>query len=502
MINPKYQEFIDRIKEIHQLGHAGGILNWDLQTYMPSQAIEQRSGVLSLLSKVEHQKMTDPKMGVLLKALESTPDLSPDQLRELVLFRRIYDRATKLPSEFVQKLSKQASLTQFHWEKAKRTNNFSLIQEHLENLIDLSKKKAEYLDPDADPWDVLAHDFEPNVTSKQITALFDPLKQGTIKLIERYNKAMESCDEVPHVNLLDVPVDMAQMKQLTKWEMELIGLDPQRSRVDESEHPFTTGYRDDVRITTHYLESQPLASIYSVLHEGGHALYALNLPEAHAWTFRGSSISSGIHESQSRFIENLIGKNPAFLEYFFPKLKKYIPAYHSFETVDFLKAVNAIIPSKVRIYADEVTYNLHIILRFEIERDLFLGKINVSELPQVWNEKMKSYLNQDILTDTEGILQDTHWYSGYFGYFPDYALGNLYNGQMLHLMKREIPEYDDLLRKGDLTRILTWLNTHVHNKGNIYDPLEFIEKMSHEPLNPHYFLDYLDMKYTELYHLG
>lgn len=502
MISLNYKEFESRIKEIHQIGIAEGMLNWDLQTYMPTQGIDQRSSVISLLDRIRHEMIINPHLAELLQYLEKSSQLSPIQTREIVLFRRKYDRATKLPAEFVQKLSKQSAITLHKWQKAKQNSNFALIKPELAKLIELTKQKAHYLNPDENPWDVLGHDFEPNVKGSQIMELFKPLKAGVLKLIERFNKAMEICDEVPHTNLLDVPIEISAMKKLTNWQMKLVGLDPDRSRVDESEHPFTTGYLDDVRITTHYLQSQPLASIYSVFHEAGHALYDLNLPHSEAWTFHGDSISSGIHESQSRFIENLIGKHPAFLEYFFPLLKQYIPAYEKFNSYDFIRAVNAIMPSKIRIYADEVTYNLHIILRFEIEQALFNEEITIDELPSVWNEKMKLYLNQDILNDTEGVLQDMHWFTGYYGYFPDYALGNLYNGHMLHYLKADIPEYADLLREGNLSSILSWLKTKVHQKGNMADPLEFIEHMTGEPLNPHYFLDYLDLKYTEIFHLG
>jgi carboxypeptidase Taq len=499
---PSYLKMQSRIKEMHQLGYVQSILSWDMQTYMPSGAIEQRSDALSLLQGIQHNKLTNPENGDLLTSLRQSQDLTPEQKREIELFTRDYEQEIKIPAEFVKKLSKQTSITQHIWKKAKKKSDFSLVKDDLTTLVDLVKQQAQYLDPDKYPWDVHCHRFEPNVTSKQITSFFRPMKEGVLNLIKRYDKAMQNCDVVPHVTLLDVPSEKEKMIELSQWQMKLIGLEEAKSRCDESAHPFTTGTLNDVRITTHYLSGQPRASISSVFHEAGHALYNLNLPQDKMWTYHGGAVSAGVHESQSRYIENIICKSHTFLEYFFPILKQYIPAYESINSYDYIRARNAIMPSKIRIYADEVTYNLHIILRFELERDLFDDKITVDELPQVWNQKMKDYLGQDIVNDAEGVLQDMHWYSGYFGYFPSYALGNLYNAQMLHLMQHDLPDYKEKFKTGDITPVLFWLKTKIHNLGNMHDPLDFIEQVTGEPLNPHYFTDYLDMKYTQIYDLG
>ena len=497
-----YNKFQLQIKEIQQLGYARSTLSWDMQTYMPSDAIEQRSSTLSLLSSIVHQRITNPEIGKLLGSLQKLQELTSEQKREIKLFDRDYQRLIRIPKELVQEISKHSSLTLHKWKTAKKKSDFSMIQKDLATLIELKKKEAHFIDPDKNPWDVLANDFEPNVSSDQITSFFNPMKDGVLNLMKRYEKAMQNCDVVPHVTLLDVPSEREKMLELSLWQMELIGLEKSRSRIDESAHPFTTGYLNDIRITTNYVSGQPRASISSVFHEAGHALYNLNLPQDKIWTLHGGSVSAGVHESQSRYIENIIGKNPAFLEYFFPKLKIYIPAYEPFTSYDYIRARNAIIPSKIRIYADEVTYNLHIILRFEMERDLFDDKITIDELPQVWNQKMKDYLGQDILNDAEGVLQDMHWYTGYYGYFPSYALGNLYNSQMLQKMVHELPDYKEQFKTGNISPVLAWLKTNVHNLGNMYDPLDFIKEVTGEPLNPHYFIDYLDMKYTQIYDLG
>lgn len=503
MLDKNYEEFAKLIKEYFLFGYGTSIIHWDTETYMPKGAIEQRSSAQALLGRIQHEMLLNPKLKSLLTNLEKESEkLSNIQQRELVLFRRIIDRATKQPVDFTEKYTKQIVVTRHNWETAKKKSNFSLVQENLEKSIDLAKKRANILDPAGNPWDVLALDFHEYIPESKITKLFEPLKNGVLDLVKRYNKIMESCDNVPHINLLDVPADLEQLKAISKFQMELLKIDQNRVRIDEAAHPFCTGVLNDVRVTTRYIIQKPLASVYSTFHELGHALYGLNLPKSEKWSLHGSSVSAGIHESQSRFIENLIGKNPAFLEFFYPKLKSYIPAFEKFSTYDFTRAVNAIMPSKIRLFADEVTYNLHIILRFEIERDLFADRIQVSELPQIWNEKMKLYLDQENISDADGILQDMHWYGGYFGYFPAYALGNLYNGQMYHYMLKEIPDYDNFLMKGDINPILNWLRDNVHNKGNIADTEDFMKVVTGEKINPHYFIDYLDMKYTKIFDLG
>lgn len=495
----KYKELESRISDLLHYSYATSILAWDMRTYMPKKGINQRGTALSLLQKLSHSLLTNPSMGALLQECKKLPDLTPDQERELYLLEREYNRETKVPSDFVAQLSKKSSNTEHLWVKARKNKDYSMVKKDLQELVDLLKKKAQYIDPSRPAWDVLADEYEPNVSGDQITSWFVPVRDATIKIVKNYQRAIEDCYDVPNPSLLDAPASKAQLKEVDSLLMKFLALDSERVRIDETAHPFTTGALDDVRITTHYLEGQPMASFSSVMHEAGHAIYDLNSPRDKAFTLRGQYCSMGIHESQSRFIENIVGKNPAFLEYMFPKLQSVIPAFGAFNTTQFIRAYNAIQPSKIRIYADEVTYNLHIILRFEMERDLFTDKITVDELPQVWNEKMEKYLQQEIKDDAEGVLQDTHWYAGLFGYFPDYALGNLYNSQMLHIMEKSIPDWENQLREGNFLDIKKWLITNVQQVGNMYDPVDLIQKISGEPLNPHYFIDYAEMKFSKIF---
>lgn len=494
-----FDELESQISEILHMKYVTSILVGDMRTHMPKKGINQRGNALAILQKFIHNKFTAPKMGELLNASKAIPDLNAAQKRELELFERDYLRETKVPTELVGQITKKSSLMENLWVKAKGKSDFSMVKKDLQEMIDLLQKKAEYVDPSRSAWDVLADEYEPNVNAEQITSFFEPVRDGTIKLVKKYQDAINDCYDVPNPSLLDAPATKAQLLQVNELLLDFLQLDRDRIRVDETEHPFTTGTLDDVWVTTHYLLGQPMASFTSLMHEAGHGMYEMNLPREDHFTLRGQAISMGIHESQSRFIENIVGKNPNFLEYIFPKLQKIIPPFGAFNTTQFIRALNAIQLSKIRIYADEVTYNLHIILRFEIERDLFTQRITVDELPQVWNEKMDKYLQQEIKSDAEGVLQDTHWYAGLFGYFPDYALGNLYNSQMLHVMEQKIPDWNEHLRQGKFGEIKQWLTTNVHNVGNMYDPLPFIEKLSGEPLNPHYFLDYAEMKFGKIF---
>ena len=271
-------------------------------------------------------------------------------------------------------------------------------------------------------------------------------------------------------------------------------------RIDETEHPFTTGYYDDVRITTHYHEERFASSIFSVLHEGGHALYEQNLPRDWMYQPVGSACSMGLHESQSRFVENIVGRSMEFWSHFLPELKGLTGDALSDVGVDaFVHAINRVAPSKIRIEADEVTYGLHIIIRFEMERDLFAGELTVAELPEVWNGKYREHLGVEVENDSEGVMQDTHWASGLFGYFPSYALGNIYSGQILAAMERDLPDWRSRVAAGSFSEVKGWLVEHIHRHGNLYDPPDLIRAVSGEELTIKPFLRYLDEKYSKLY---
>jgi len=348
------------------------------------------------------------------------------------------------------------------------------------------------------PYDALIDLYEPKVTSDGISSLFNEMKNGLSQIIRKCGA--DGLD----TPLLGLRVPIQEQRKIAGLLANFLGYDTSskdaRGRIDETEHPFTTGYYDDVRITTHYFEDRFLSSIYSVLHEGGHAIYEQELPRE--WIFQpvGSACSTGFHESQSRLVENMIGRSPEFLSFLLPRLREIIQgASSSIELNDLIQAVNRVAPSKIRIEADEVTYGLHIIIRFEIEKDLFNGRLTVAELPSAWNEKYEDYLGVEVQNDSEGVMQDTHWAGGSFGYFPSYALGNIYGGMILEALQRDVTDWRDRIAQGSFAEVKSWLREHVYRYGSLYDPRDLLRVATGCELSVDPFIKYLYEKYSKLY---
>jgi carboxypeptidase Taq len=435
-IDLAYRQLLSKIKDLMVLSTAEGIIHWDMETYMPPNAVEQRSQQLALLSRIHHKLGTDPQIGKLLNTILSSSEhqaFEEVEKRNLYLVNKTYLEQTALPEKLVGDLAMQEALTVNAWKKAKAKKDFSLFKSDLQKTLDLSKQAAEILmkvKETRTPYEALLDNFEPKMPAETITKTFSQLLAGIKPLIAK----IEGCQTNASAQILKQPVPVENHRRITQFITETLGYDtssPQaRGRVDETEHPFTTGYYDDVRITTHYYPDNFASSIFSVLHETGHALYEQHLkPE---WMYQpvGSTCSFGVHESQSRFYENIVGRSKEFWTDFLPKIKQAAPSLEKLQLEPFIHAINKVERSKIRIEADEVTYSLHIIIRFELERDLFADKITVDELPDAWNQKYMDYLGVKIENDSEGVMQDTHWASGLFGYFPSYALGNIYDGQI------------------------------------------------------------------------
>ncbi|MHA2000972.1 MAG: carboxypeptidase M32 [Promethearchaeota archaeon] len=495
MNNSAYDELKKRMKKYMLLEETSSFLEWDNKTYMPEKAITQRSEQLSLLSGMSHEILVAPETGKYLKESSAHPNLTDVQKRDIELWQREYDQRVRIPGELIEKFTKQTSKTEHYWENAKKKSDFSLIKDDLQILFDLTRTMAEKLDPDKHPYNNLLNLFEPNMTQNMVSEYFNPLKAGCMKVMNW----VQSIPNRPTNQILKIKTTNAQQSQISQFLMDFLKLPKDRSRIDLSVHPFTIGRYDDVRITTHYLENDPIGSIYSVIHEGGHARYELDLPNEHRYTAIGRAIGLGMHESQSRFVENMVGRNPIFLQYLFPKMQSIIPELNKISLDEFTKAVNYVNPSKIRIYADEVTYSMHVILRFEIEKMLFNDKVTITELPQVWNQKFEEMFGISVENDREGVLQDTHWYGGLFGYFPDYALGNIYDGQFLWKMKQEIPDWEEGLKVGDGSKILNWLDVNIHKMGSLYDPADLVEKVTGKKPEAHYFIDYLTDRYKTIF---
>jgi carboxypeptidase Taq len=334
------------------------------------------------------------------------------------------------------------------------------------------------------------------MTSEIVSKLFDELKAGLISIIEKCTVSPYQPDKT----VIKKKFPKKLQEKLSEDVARTLHYDLDRGSIDETVHPFTAGYYNDVRITTSYDEDNFSESFYTVIHECGHAIYEQNLDPKFIYQPVGSYCSLGIHESQSRIIENIIGRSPEFLAFYLPKLKKISnDIFSDIEPDEFIRAINKVQPSKIRWSADEVTYCLHVIIRFEIEQDLLTGIITINDLPKVWNAKYKEYLGVDIENDSEGVMQDSHWANGSFGYFPGYALGNIYNAQMLNTLKKDIPSFAELLKEGDLKPIINWLVEKVHRPSNLYDPPELMKRITGEEISPKYFIKYLEEKYSKIY---
>jgi carboxypeptidase Taq len=505
-LDSSYDKLMEKGKKIMVLESIVNIIHWDMDTKMPPKGINLRSEQLALLGQIEHKTSTDPEIRTLLEKIRGHSDygaLNELQKRNVYLIKKKYDEMTKLPEELVAETARQRVITVDAWKKAKVAKDFSMFKPELEKLVYLKRKAAEILmkvKGTATPYDALIDFFEPHMTAEMITKIFDELKKGLVSII----KKCEAAPKRQETSILKrkVPIDI--QREIANSLARFIEYDVESKkaggRIDETEHPFTTGYYDDVRITTHYYENNFTSSLFSTLHEGGHAIYDQNISPEWMYQLIGDGCSYGFHESQSRFIENIVGRSREFWSYYLPKLKKLTGDIFSDVELDtFVHAINHVKPSKIRIEADEVTYGLHIIIRFEIERELIAGKITVADLPRIWNQKYKKYLDVNIENDSEGVMQDTHWAEGYFGYFPSYALGNIYSGQILAAVEKDMPNWTDQIAKGNFHNVKQWLIENVHQYGKLYNAADLIKKIAGEEINVKYYLDYLNEKYSKLY---
>jgi carboxypeptidase Taq len=502
-----YKKLLERYKDIAVLGSTEAIVQWDMETKMPPKAVQLRSEQLALLSEIHHKMATAPALGRMLDEILKHPQyetLSEEKKRNVQLIKKNYDEQTKLPSKLVSAITKQQAISVNIWKKAKSQQDYALFKPELEKLVNLNKQAAQILMKVKEtkvPYDALVDFYEPKMTAQAVSVVFGDLQAGLEKLMEKITHAASQ----PDVSILAHEVSVDKQKKIANLLMRTLGYEVPPSpaaggRLDETEHPFTTGYYDDVRITTHYHTNTFASSIFSVLHETGHALYEQALPQEWKYQPIGAGCSMGIHESQSRFYENVIGRSQEFWTAILPKVKAAAaPSLNHLEMRKFIHAVNAVKPSKIRIEADEVTYCLHIIIRFQIEREIFADRLGVDELPQVWNEKYKQTLGVKIENDSEGVMQDTHWASGYYGYFPTYALGNIYSGQIIAALQKASPAWRSELAQGNLANTKKWLNRAIYSRGNLYDPAVLVKKATGTRLTVKPYLSYLEEKFKGLY---
>lgn len=499
-----------QLVEIQHLTSAASLLSWDQETYMPAGGGHARAEQIATLQTLAHDRFVAPDVERALsqwvdpttgEAVETPGDAWDESARALLReVWRDFSRAKKLPSDFVKRLSRESSLAQQVWVEARKKSDYSMFVPHLKTIVSLKKEEAEYLGYQGTPYNALLDTYEPRATVAQLQPMFAALKARLVPLLNRVMTSSVKIDD----EMLFLRYDTTRQMDFGRLVLTAMGYDFERGRLDLSAHPFTTSFHPtDVRVTTRVYEQELPACLFSCIHEGGHGLYDQGLDPARYGTPLGEALSLGIHESQSRLWENSVGRSRPFWRCFYPMLQQMFP--EQLGTVDqdrFYTAINRAKPTLIRVEADELTYNLHIMVRFEIEQDVIEGRTRVEELPAVWNDKVNSYLGIVPPNDANGVLQDVHWSLGAFGYFPTYTLGNLYAAQLYDQVQKEISNLDAEIEAGRLTLLTKWLNQKIHRWGRMFTAEHLMQRVTGRPLSPEPFLTYLEKKYVELYGLS
>ncbi len=492
--NPDVKTLLEIYSEIQQLEHIQALLGWDQNTYMPSQAASGRAAQSALLAQYLSRKWNDPALRSTLEALDET-DLSAVE-RDMV--RVLRERAKfylKVPEQLVIALSKETGEAFSVWHEARANNDFAAFAPHLIRLVALEQEVAEHLEYKEDSYDALLDLYEPGLTYKQAHAIFATLQPELTNMIKKITES-KRYEQATRLRAASQSYDLPKQEALSHFMMKLMGYPLERGRLDVSPHPFTTtlGF-DDVRITTRYAEGDWLSSYSSTIHEGGHALYELGIDPDYCDTPFATGVSLGVHESQSRFWENMIGKNELVLQALAPTFQKLLGADVAAQDLGLF--ANYVQPGLIRVEADEVTYNLHILLRMELEHNLMHNKLNVNDLPEAWAAKMKEYLGVEVADDRDGCLQDVHWSYGSFGYFPTYTIGNLYSASILAAIQHDL-DWGTHLKKLEFGPIRDWLRTHIHRHGARFLPADLMKQNGIE-LGAEDYLSYIRDKYSALY---
>ena len=501
----KFESTVQALEQLRKLSktymaytHALGVVELDAATAAPAGSWEGRGVTTGILSEVMYNLISDPQNGELVAYLKAHADqLDAMQLREVEVLEKNYQQMNRIPAEEFVAFNILHNDAQASWERAKNSNDFSVFQPYLEKIVEYQKKFAGYYNASVPAYDALLNEYEEGMTMEVLDAFFAQLRSAIVPLVDKIRKL-----ETPCYPFLQRNYPVAVQKKFSDLLMETMQLDRNFCGIAESEHPFTMNFNNrDVRITTHYFEENPLPSMYSVIHEGGHALYELGADDKYNHTLLYGGASMGIHESQSRFYENLIGRSKAFASYIFPRMQKLFPEQLADVDVEtFYHAINNVQPSLIRIEADELTYCLHIMVRYEIEKQLIAGTLEVGGVPAEWNRLYQEYLGVTVPDDTRGCLHDILWSFGDLGYFPSYALGSAYGAQMLAVMQQELGDVFADVEKGDLSGITGWLREHIHQYASFKKPGQLFEDACGK-FDAKYYTDYLTRKYSEIYNL-
>ncbi len=496
----EWQRLKELEREILLLEQTSALVEWDMETKLPPDGHAWRSEQIALLSQYKHRLQTTSEWKSLLTQLQEKEGLSPLQKRSLFLAEDRYKKSIALPEEHVHKKSLLTAKAHSVWADARKRDDFSLFEPMLTEIVELVRKESDYLGYEENPYDALLDLYEPKMTVSQLDPLFENVGKRQSSLLQQIQESevFRQQEEWPSA---EYPFE--KQRELGGLLQEWLGYKQSSGRLDTTEHPFcTTLGLNDVRITTKYHSDSCESSLYSVLHEVGHALYEQNILPEYEGSFLAEGVSLGIHESQSRFWENMVGRSKGFVRRLYPELKRLFPEpMKGMKEETLHRLVNRVQPSLIRIEADEVSYNLHIILRYQIEKGLINQEFQVEDIPSLWAELSRKLLGIEPQKASQGALQDVHWSFGGFGYFPTYALGNLYSAQFQKTMEKEI-HLTEVIESGDFSTPREWLTKNIYQHGSLYSPSDLCERVTGETLNAEYYGDYLEKKFKGLYGLS
>ena len=497
MMNDKLEQLQKYLEKMEQFNHVNTLLYWDMRTNTPKEGFAGHSDALTYFSTEQFSMSTSDELKTLLDTLAEPEEFEKlDDKWKFVVNNM--DRNRRIPKEFYESFVKAQSESENAWEEAKKKADFSIFAPHLQKMIDMTAEMTGYTDPKKEVYDALLDQYEKGMDSATMDSLFEDLKAELIPLVQKVLAAKQPDDSKFHVSF-----DKNAQKEVEKLLLSYIGFDWNRGTTGESTHPFTLNFSSkDVRVTNHFYEHDPLSAMYSAIHEGGHAIFEQNVNPDYDGTVAGSCSYMGIHESQSRFYENILGRNKNFWIPVYAKVQEKMPQLQDVSLDEFYKEVNHVRNSFIRTEADELTYCFHIILRYEIEKAIFRDHVKVEELPALWNQKMQEYLQITPADDAEGILQDMHWSDGSFGYFPSYLLGSIYDGMYLDRLEEELGSVDALLAEGRISEITKWLNEKIHQYGSTRSPKEVIRYVCGKEVSAEPLIRYFKEKYTKVYNLG
>lgn len=502
-INQVKEEYLNHINKMDSYNEALSLIFWDLRTGAPKKGVDRRSDVIGILSSEVFNMSTSEEMASYLTQLlneEIFNELDDITKASLLESKKNYDRNKKVPAKEYQEYVVLSTKAESVWEEAKEKSDFSLLEPYLEKLVNFNKKFIEYWGYEGNKYNTLLDMYEPGITVEKLDEVFAKLKERIVPLVQK----IADSSVQPRANELLVSFPKDKQRDFSLEILKELSYDFDAGRLDQTVHPFAIGLNPgDVRVTTKYDEKDFRTAVFGTIHECGHALYEQNISTELLGTGLCSGTSMGIHESQSLFYENFVGRHENFWKRHYESLQRYAGGkFDEISLEEFYLAINESKPSLIRIEADELTYSLHIMIRYELEKALFNDELQVKDLPEAWIEKYKSYLGIIPPNDAKGVLQDVHWSGGSFGYFPSYALGYMYAAQFKQAMLKDLPNYDELLATGDLEPVKAWLTEKVHQHGKLKKPLEILMDVTGEELNADHLIQYLETKYNKIYQLS